>query len=208
MADESNHRVQVYQFSGATPVYSTTIGVSGESGSDNTHLNGPTQVAFDSSGKLYILDTGNERVQRCTFAGGWTCQTLFGETGVGGDDLMHLGWPFGMMIDRNDNLYLVDSGNQRVLKCTLAGARGHFAGVTGQIGADNAHLNWPGGVAMDSHGTLFVADGLNHRIQKFTSAGAYAGTIGVTSVPLRARCGPPQPAEPGRRGAARQPLRN
>ena len=56
MADEYNHRVQVYQFSGGAPVYSATIGVTGESGADNTHLNGPTQVAFDSSGRLYILD--------------------------------------------------------------------------------------------------------------------------------------------------------
>ena len=48
-----------------------------------------------------------------------------------------------MTIDRNDNLFIVDTYNQRVLKCTLAGVCSHFAGVTGQIGADNADFYYP-----------------------------------------------------------------
>ncbi len=183
VADENNHRVQVYQFSGGVPVYSATIGVTGESGANNAHLNGPTQVAFDSSGRLYILDANNNRVQRCAFVGGWTCQTFFGVTGVAGNDLTHLGWASDMTFDRNDNLFIVDTTNERVLKCNLAGVCSHFAGVTGQIGADNAHFHYPGGVAVDSHGTLYVGDYGNHRIQKFSSTGVYAGTIGVTGIP-------------------------
>jgi hypothetical protein len=183
VADEYNHRVQIYQFSGGVPVYSATIGVTGESGADNAHLYNPTQVTFDSSGRLYILDRSNNRVQRCVYAGSWTCTTFFGVTGVWGDDLTHLGSPFGMTIDRNDNIFIVDSGNQRVLKCTLGGVCAHFAGVTGEVGADNAHFNWAGSVAVDSHGAVYVADYTNHRIQKFASTGVYAGTIGVTGVP-------------------------
>jgi sugar lactone lactonase YvrE len=183
VADEYNHRVQIYQFSGGVPVYSATIGVTGESGADNAHLYNPTQVAFDSSGRLYILDRSNNRVQRCVYAGSWTCTTFFGVTGVWGDDLTHLGSPFGMTIDRNDNIFIVDSGNQRVLKCTLGGVCAPFAGVTGEVGADNAHFNWAGSVAVDSHGTVYVSDYTNHRIQKFSGTGIYISTLGVTGVP-------------------------
>ena len=183
MVDESNHRVQVFQLNGATPVYSSTIGVTGESGSDKDHFNNPSQVAIDSSGKVYVLDKDNYRVQRCVFAGAWTCETFFGETGVWGDDLTHLGLAYGMRIDRNDNLFIADTYNQRVLKCTLAGVCGHFAGITGQNGTDNAHFYYPNSVAVDSHGTVYIGDYANNRIQKFTAAGAYAGTVGVTGVP-------------------------
>jgi sugar lactone lactonase YvrE len=83
VSDSNNHRIRVYTITvGGAPVYSATIGVNGVSGSDNTHFNQPARITFDSSGRLYVVDTANYRVQRCTFAGSWTCSTFFGVTGV------------------------------------------------------------------------------------------------------------------------------
>lgn len=66
VSDGGNHRIQVYDVSGGTPVPVLTIGVTGEPRSDNTRFNGLTRIAFDGSGRLYVMDSNNHRVQRCT----------------------------------------------------------------------------------------------------------------------------------------------
>jgi len=186
VADTGNHRIQVYDVSGSKPVHVLTIGTTGVPKSDNTGFNQPAQIAFDSSGRLYVVDTANYRIQRCTKNPGppetWTCSTFFGVTGVPGSDLTHMGWAYGITI-KNDNIYIADSSNYRVLKCNTAGICSHFAGTTGEPGWDNAHFGWPADVAVDSSGNVYVSDWDNHRVQKFNSAGEWVSTIGVTRVP-------------------------
>jgi hypothetical protein len=186
ISDTQNHRIQVYDVSGETPVYLLTIGVTGEPRSDDTGFRQPALIAFDSSGRLYVVDTANNRVQRCTKTPGppetWTCNKFFGVTGEGGDDLSHLSWAFGIGI-HNDEIFLGDGLNRRVLKCDLAGTCSLFAGVSGEFGTDNAHLGWPADVSVDSSGNVFVSDFNNMRIQKFSSTGTYLSTIGTAGVP-------------------------
>jgi formylglycine-generating enzyme required for sulfatase activity/sugar lactone lactonase YvrE len=182
VADTQNHRIQIYEDVFGTPVYSTTIGETGVAGSDNSHFDQPAQLAFDSLGRLYVVDTGNYRIQRCEYATNWSCGTFFGETGVPGSDLTHLQSAFGITI-RNDNVFIADSGNYRVLKCTTSGTCSHFAGANGERGHDNAHFWWPVDVAVDSSGNVFVSDLDNHRVQKFDSSGTYVSTVGVTQIP-------------------------
>jgi len=95
VSDEWNHRIQVYTFVSGTPVYSTTIGVTGVSGSDNDHFNEPFQIVIDSSDRLYVGDAGNYRVQRCTYTTDWTCETFHG-TGSEGSGPDQLGWALGL----------------------------------------------------------------------------------------------------------------
>ncbi|MGB9873094.1 MAG: 6-bladed beta-propeller, partial [Anaerolineae bacterium] len=186
VADTGNHRIQVYDVSGGTPVYVLTIGVTGQPKSDNTGFDQPTRLAFDDNGRLYVMDTANYRVQRCTRNPGppedWTCSTFFGVTGEPGDDLSHLAWARGITI-RGSDVFIADSDNYRVLKCDLSGTCSRFAGTTGERGWDNAHFWWPDDVAVDSSGNVYVSDWDNHRVQKFNSAGTFLGTIGVTRVP-------------------------
>ncbi|MFV2044295.1 MAG: SMP-30/gluconolactonase/LRE family protein, partial [Anaerolineales bacterium] len=183
IADTQNHRVQVFDFVGGSPVYSETIGVSGVAGADDAHFDYPTQLAFDSTGRLYVLDRANRRVQRCEFTTEWTCSTFFGETGVTGNDLSHLDVAYGLGIDSNDNIFIADSRNFRVLKCDTTGTCAHFAGTNGELGSDNSHFAWPTDAEVDSNGNVYVADWSNHRIQKFDSGGNYLATVGVTGVP-------------------------
>ena len=166
------------------PVYSATIGTTGVSGTADGTFNYPNHLAFDSSGRLYVMDTFNYRVQRCTSAGGvWSCVTFFGEPGVSGSDLHHLAsWNNGIEI-RNDVIYLADTHNHRVLKCNTAGVCAVFVGVTGQSGQDNTHLYSPSDVAVDSAGNIYVSEYDNHRVQKFNSNGMWLSRIGVTQVP-------------------------
>jgi DNA-binding beta-propeller fold protein YncE len=184
VSDYNNHRIQVFDIIDGAPVYNATIGHSGVSGSADGYFNLPGHLAFDSSNRLYVADSNNNRVQRCTFASStWTCTTYFGTSGVSGTDLTHLsGWFFGLMI-RNDTLYIADFLNQRVLKCATPATCTVFAGVTGAAGSDNSHFYYPSGVAVDSAGNVYVSDTANHRVQKFNSSGVWTGRIGVTQVP-------------------------
>jgi len=183
VSDTWNHRIQVYDLASGSPVYSGTIGETGVSGSDNAHFNEPAKIAFDSSDRLYVMDTANHRVQRCEYTTSWSCSTFFGVTGVPGSDLNHVEWAFGITIDTSDDIYLADGANYRVLKCNTTGSCSHFVGITGEWGSDEDHFYWPADVAVDSSDNVYVSDWDNHRVQKFDSSGTYIGTVGVTQVP-------------------------
>lgn len=186
VADRDNHRIQIFDVSGDSITYLATIGESGQNGSDNAHFFGPTRIAFDSLDRLYVMDSGNARVQRCEYnpvSTAWECSTFFGVTGEPGDDLTHLGQSgYGIKI-KGDTLFLGDSLNSRVLKCTLAGVCAHFAGVNGEFGSDNSRFRWVSDIDVDPQGNVYVSDIDNYRVQKFNSAGVYQDTLGVTGVP-------------------------
>jgi len=177
VSDTENHRVQIYTFTvEGSLVYSTTIGETGVAGSDSTHLNRPAQIAFDSSGRLYVADTGNFRVQRCTYAAGWTCTTFHGGSEGSGDNELSW-WACGIGTDDDDNVYIADTANRRVKKCNSAGTCSTFA--SGFIGAS--------GVAADSSGNVYVSDWEDGTIRKYNSSGGALGTFaGVSGVPYAA----------------------
>jgi len=165
VSDRYNHRVQVYTFSGGDPVYSATIGVTGVSGSDNSHLDNPKYLMLDSSDRLYIVDQGNGRVQRCTDSGGWSCSTF--ETGLNS--------PNGIDIDGSGNVFIVDSMNFRIRKCTSGGSCSDL--ITGIPG-------FPNDTAVDSSGNVYVADWTYHVVRKYNSSGVYQGVqLGSVDTP-------------------------
>lgn len=165
VADRNNHRVQVYTFSGSTPVYNATIGVTGSSGNDNSHFNRPERLAVDSSGRLYVVDANNRRVQRCTFGGTWNCAP-FG-TAAG------LSQPRGISLDSTNNVYLHDSDNGRVAKCAPDGSCGIL------ITAMNYSLD----VVVDFAGNVYAGRYGHGAIQKYSSTGGSLGDfIGMSDV--------------------------
>jgi DNA-binding beta-propeller fold protein YncE len=74
--------------------------------------------------------------------------------------------PLGMALDGEGNLYVVDSGNDRIQKFDPAG---RFLAAAGEPGSEPGQFNQPTGLALDVEGNLYVADTWNHRIQKFDS---------------------------------------
>jgi hypothetical protein len=183
VSDHFNHRIQVYDVTTDPPTHIATIGTTGQPQSDNTGFNRPFEIAFDSLGRLYVVDFANNRVQRCTSSNpwtAWTCTTFFGETGVPGSDLTHMGWAVGLGIDSADNIFLADGSNGRVLKCNTSGICAVFVASGG---GDNTTFSFLVDVEADSSGDVYIVDEHNHRVQKFNSAGVYQATIGVSHVP-------------------------
>ena len=155
------------------PVFSLKWGTSG---SGNGQFNSPYGVAVDSSsGNVYVVDTGNRRVQKFTSTG--TYLTQWGSFGSGNGQF---NTPTGVAVDSSSgNVYVVDTSNHRIQKFTSSGT---YLTQWGTNGTGNGQFNNPWGVAVDSSGSVYVADRDSYRVQKFTSTGTYLtqwGTYGT-----------------------------
>lgn len=140
-----------------------------------TRLSGPTDVAVDSAGVVYIADTENHRVRAVDAKG--IIRTVAGNGAAGflGDGraaAVALSRPSGIAADDEGNLYIADTENHRIRMVTTDGriqtvAGTGTAGFSGDGGpASGATLRQPTDVASDSRGNLFVVDSQNIRVRK------------------------------------------
>jgi trimeric autotransporter adhesin len=164
----------------------TTIAGNGTSGSGGdgsaatgATLNGPQGVAVDSSGNVYISDTGNARVRKITNG---TINTIAGNGTPGSGSQLNI--PAGLAVDSASNLYIADFSNNRVLKVTPGGtvstlAGNGLAGYSGDGGsAAAAQLTTPSAVATDSAGNVYIADTGNNAIRMVNGSGIISTVAG------------------------------
>ena len=146
-------------------------------------------IARDSAGNTYIADSFNHRVRRIAIDGTITTIAGTGIWGFSGDNgpggSAQLKSPTGVAIDAAGNVYIADSGNQRIRKLTAGGTITTVAGngnccFSGDGGpATSANLNNPQAVAIDAAGNLYIADDNNHRIRKVTAGGTITTLAGT-----------------------------
>ncbi|HTS67018.1 MAG TPA: IPT/TIG domain-containing protein [Candidatus Acidoferrales bacterium] len=151
---------------------SGTAGYSGDGGQAAVAgLTGPTGLAIDSAGNVYIADTGDSLIRKVDKNGIIT--SYIGGTGPTAGRLNH---PTGIWLDAAGALYVADSSNRRIIKYagstfTVIAGNG-TAGFSGDGGpASKALLNNPTGVAVDAAGSIYIADSNNGRIRKITPDG-------------------------------------
>jgi len=152
-------------------------GYSGDGGpATSASLNYPTSVAVDEAGNLYIADATNHNIRKVAANG--TISTVAGNgtrgfSGDGGPAISaSLFDPRGVTVDDAGNIYIADSGNNRIRKVdangtifTVAGdGTNDFSGDDGP--ATSASLNYPNNIAVDGAGNLYIADSGNNRIRK------------------------------------------
>src|ERR1017187_1681268 len=184
IADYGNERVR--KVSGGTIMTVAGNGTLGFSGDDGTATNAsidrPEGVALDSAGNLYIADNFHSRIRKVS---GGTITTVAGNGGFSGEGVLAtsatLIYPEGVAADSAGNLYVADTGNNRIRKVsagritTVAGnGTSGYAGDGGP--ATNASLNLPSSVAVDSAGNVYVVDENNLRIRRVSG-----GTISTVA---------------------------
>jgi sugar lactone lactonase YvrE len=134
-----------------------------------TGLSGPSGVAVDGVGNVYIADSGNDRVVMLPWTGsGFGPQVTLPIPGLSN--------PLGMAIDGAGNLFIASNGNDRVVK--LPKTPTGF-GTPSKVGVS---LYGPMGVTVDRSGAVYIADTLNTHVDKLVWTGvAYAAETGIGS---------------------------
>jgi len=192
IADQSNQRIR--KVTAATGIITTvagngTAGYSGDGGpATSAELNFPAGVAVDSAGNLYIADYNNSVIRKVNTSGIMTTVAGNGTGGYSGDSgpatSAELYLPIGVAVDGTGNLYIADTGNQRIRKVDASGiittvAGNGTAGYSGDGGlAISAQLDRPTSAAVDSAGNLYIADTGNQRIRKVNASGIITTVAG------------------------------
>jgi NHL repeat len=131
------------------------------------------------SGEVYVVDAGNDRVQRFAADGPFISQ--FGVCGAADGEF---GWACfgaetiaGIAVGPDGSVYVADNGNQRIQQFS---ADGTFVRAWGTGGADAGQFSNPVAVAVDpADGDVLVADRDNNRVQRFSSTGVYESQFAV-----------------------------
>ncbi len=166
-------------------------GFSGDGGPATlARISGPTGVAVDNAGNVYISDIGNNRVRKVSTSGIITTYAGNGGaagTGDGGPAaLAGLGMANGICIDNANNLYIPDYVPQTLRKVntgstiinTIAGTPG-MAGFSGDGGpALGARMNLVNDVSTDNAGNVYISDWNNRRIRKVNTSGVISTFCG------------------------------
>lgn len=155
-------------------------------------LNGPTGLAFDAAGNLYIVETAGNCIRKINSSG--VISTIAG-TGVAsstGDGsaatAATLNGPSGITIDATGNIYISEGDGHRVRMINTSGNISTLVGngtssSAGDGGlATDAKVRRPAGLALDGSGNLYIAESGGHRVRKIDMASGYISTVVGTGV--------------------------
>jgi trimeric autotransporter adhesin len=169
-----------------------TPGYSGDGGlALNAQFNMPTGVAEDSNGNLYIADWGNNVVRKIDVAGYITTVAGTGTYGYSGDNgsalAAELGAPHSVVLDSVGNLYIADSGNNRIRKVdtnglitTVVGTGG--AGYSGDGGpAISAEMYNPVKVTFGGDGNMYIGEEYLGLVRKVDADGIITTVAGTSN---------------------------
>jgi serine/threonine-protein kinase len=178
VADWGNHNIRAISPEGnvTTLAGASTVGYKDSTGKE-AMFKSPYGVAVDASGNVYVADSGNYVIRKITASGVVT--TLAGSRratfadGLGKDASFKS--PRHVAVDSKGNVYVADSGNNRIRKVAQDGLVTTVAG-SATVGSSNgvgdaASFNVPDGVAVDAGGNVYVADTGNNLIRKIALDG-------------------------------------
>jgi ABC-type branched-subunit amino acid transport system substrate-binding protein/sugar lactone lactonase YvrE len=184
VADSGNHCVRLIRPDGTV----TTLAGTGEPGyrdgpAGEAQFDGPTDVAVNSMGVLYVADSENDRIRAISPDGMVTTLAGSGRRGFkdGPPEQAEFNAPWKLALGADGTLYVVDGiavyarGNHAVRRVAPDGTVSTLAG-TGQPGLEDgpvieAGFYWPEDVDVDTSGNVYVADGWGNRIRVITPEG-------------------------------------
>jgi DNA-binding beta-propeller fold protein YncE len=176
VADADNDRFQIFSPDGT---YLETWGTPGSGegefefySQDSKYGTPYGGVAFDHDGNIYVLDTGNYRVQK--FAPDRSFLLSWGTRGR--DDGQFLG-AIGIAVDRNGFVYVADETRADIQKFNLDG---RFLTKFGGPTTDEGEIRVPGGPAVGPDGDVWVSDFSTDHIVRFSPDGTLRTSWGRT----------------------------
>ncbi|HTR50078.1 MAG TPA: DUF4215 domain-containing protein, partial [Kofleriaceae bacterium] len=184
IADTDNNRVVRVELDGSiTGVAGTGVaGFGGDNGpATSAQLDSPGAVAVDGIGRLFIADTGNQRVREVDVDGTITTIAGDGNQSFAGDGLpaifAELDDPHGVAVDGLGRVFIADTDNDRVREIDVDGTIATLAGTgaadyagDGSAAVD-ADLSSPYDVAIDPSGRVLIADTANAVVRQIDANG-------------------------------------
>jgi hypothetical protein len=197
VVDANNDTVRKVSLDGTV---TTLAGDPGQAGTDDgvgsaarfgTTSQGPSGIAVDGAGNLYVADTPNSTIRKVTADGAVT--TLAGTAGDAdcvdgtGNAALFI-WPVGVAVDSGGNVFVADGQCNTIRRITPAGVVTTLAGDPTQSGSTdgtgaNASFSFPSGVAVDASDNVYVADMDNATIRKITPEGVVTTLAGNPGLP-------------------------
>jgi uncharacterized protein (TIGR03437 family) len=197
VADSGNNRV--LEFASGAGTGASAIRVFGQPGMNSSQkptqasaqtLTAPQGIAVDQASNLYVADTGANRIlifpnTDTAPAAGAVASFVLGQLGFTGATASTLRSPADVSTDSSGNIYIADTGSNRVLTFPsilfLPVSGGNPSGVIGQPDLKSGNPNWdstdglaapdslyaPVGVWVDRQDTVYIADSANNRVLHF-----------------------------------------
>jgi streptogramin lyase len=162
----------------------------GSLGSGDAQFSYPEGMAVAPNGNLWVADAVNNRVDELSSSGafietvGWgvsdgnwraeicTSNCRAGRAGSGEGQFED---PHGIAVDANGDVWVSDSGNNRVQELAPSGV---YIKQFGATGIEPGQLEEPTGIAVDRSGNVWVSSSRYYRVEEFTSSGAYIRMLG------------------------------
>lgn len=191
IADSGNHTIRRVSSAG---VVTTLAGAAGKAGTtdgvgSSARFSWPTGVAVDSSGVVYVADTGNQTIRKISASGAVT--TLAGAAGVRGRNdgqgsAARFDSPTGLAVNRFGELYVADTMNHLIRRVsqtgtvvTVAGGCYEWGGCDGSRDdtGSSARFNGPTALTLDRQEDVLVADTANRSIRRVTPGGVVTTVV-------------------------------
>jgi sugar lactone lactonase YvrE len=147
----------------------------------------PFGIAVDNRGNVIIADAGQSNRIRVITAKGKVGLLAGSDEGYrdGSAAVAQFNTPSGIALDKDNNIIIADTSNNRIrmltadLKVTTVAGSGDAGFKDGP--ASEAQFDGPIGVAVDRRGNIFVADAYNDRIRKISTDGNVTTIAGAGS---------------------------
>jgi len=164
VVDSGNARIQKFTLDGE---YVSHFGLSG---TRDANFITPVDIAITSD-KIFVTDSTLNKISIFDLNGNFL--RIINDS-VGGFPIT----PHGIVFDDQNNFYISDYQNNRIIQYDESGIS---ISVFGQMGFYNGQFKFPTDVALSNDGYLFVTDSEGHRIQKFSTPVSIQNSLIVES---------------------------
>ncbi len=178
VADSGNNRIVMMSSifgSGWTTLGAVSAGLP-VAGTGTDAFTTPYAVCVDKLGRIYVTDSGNNRIVMFNniSGAGWAALGTPGQ-GVGG-----FSTPKGICLDASGNIYVADSANYRIVEMSNISGAGWQSYGGGRPGVGPGLFTSPTGIAIDPSGHIYVADGLQGLVTVSNISGSAWASLSVT----------------------------
>ncbi len=185
VADSGNNKIRKITTDGVvTTLAGSTFGYEDANTGIAAKFLGPSAIAIDAMGNLYVADTFNNKIRKVSTSG--VVNTVAGSAQGFADAntgaAAQFNNPLGIEVDATGNIYVGDTNNHKIRKISPTGtvttlAGGSTSGFADATGTAALFFN-PNNLVIDGLGNLYIADRNNHKIRKVTPDGVVSTFAG------------------------------